>query len=92
VHEANFELLAAGIYNPWVQKSLDELAVMMPGRYAKNESSEGFLGSIDVFAYRMPIAPKIDVLAEGIVEADPSQPANDDASETTTLTGLVSSN
>jgi outer membrane protein assembly factor BamD (BamD/ComL family) len=92
VHEANFELLAAGIYNPWVQKSLDELAVMMPGRYAKNESSEGFLGSIDVFAYRMQIAPKIDVLAEGIVEADPSQPANDDASETTTLTGLVSSN
>jgi hypothetical protein len=92
VHEANFELLAAGIYNPWVQKSLDELAVMMPGRYAKNESSEGFLGSIDVFAYRMPIAPKIDVLAEGIVEADPSQPADDDVAETTTLTGLVSSN
>ena len=67
-------------------------AVMMPGRYAKNESSEGFLGSIDVFAYRMPIAPKVDAEAEGIVEAGLSQPANDDVAETATLTGLVSSN
>jgi outer membrane protein assembly factor BamD (BamD/ComL family) len=57
VHEENFELLAGGIYNPWVQKSLDQLAVMMPGRYAKNEINGGYIGSIDMFAYRMPIAP-----------------------------------
>ena len=57
VHEENFELLASGIYNPWVQKSLDRLAVLMPGRYAKNESSEGFVGTVEVYAYRMPIAP-----------------------------------
>jgi tetratricopeptide (TPR) repeat protein len=61
VHEENFELLAGGIYNPWVQKSLDQLAVMMPGRYAKNEINGGFLGSIDIYAYRMPIAPKIGI-------------------------------
>lgn len=58
VHEKNFELLAVGVYNPWVQKSLDKLAVLMPGRYAKNEISGGFVGSIDVYAYRMPIAPE----------------------------------
>jgi tetratricopeptide (TPR) repeat protein len=57
VHEANFELLAGGVYNDWVQKSLDKLAEVMPGRYAKNEISGGFLGSIDSYAYRMPIAP-----------------------------------
>jgi len=56
VHEANYELLATGVYNPWVQKSLDRLAILMPGRYAKNETSEGFLGSVDMYAYRMPIA------------------------------------
>ncbi|MDH3806631.1 MAG: hypothetical protein OEU90_14330, partial [Gammaproteobacteria bacterium] len=56
--------LAGGIYNPWVQKSLDQLAVLMPGRYAKNEISGGFLGSIDTYAYRMPIAPKIGIDAE----------------------------
>ena len=57
VHEQNFGLLAGGVYNPWVQKSLDQLALLMPGRYAKNEISGGFLGSIDTYAYRMPIAP-----------------------------------
>ena len=64
VHEENFELLAAGIYNPWVQKSLDSLADLMPGRYAKDESSEGFVGAIEVYAYRMPIAPPEPVEGE----------------------------
>ena len=64
VHEENFELLAAGIYNPWVQKSLDSLAGLMPGRYAKNESSEGFVGAVEVYAYRMPIAPPDPVESE----------------------------
>jgi TolA-binding protein len=57
VHEANFELLAGGVYNEWVQQSLDKLGDLMPGRYAKNEISGGFLGSLDSYAYRMPIAP-----------------------------------
>ncbi len=93
VHEANFELLAAGVYNPWVQKSLDELAVMMPGRYAKNESSGGFLSSIDVFAYRMPVAPEPGIEGEGVAEAAQLQPVDDDESARTTLTtGVVSSN
>ena len=61
VHEQNFELLAGGVYNAWVQKSLDKLALLMPGRYAKNEISDGFVGSIDTYAYRMPIAPEIGV-------------------------------
>ena len=61
VHEKNFGLLAAGVYNTWVQKSLDQLALLMPGRYAKNEISGGFMGSIDMFAYRMPIAPPIGI-------------------------------
>ena len=29
----------------------------MPGRYAKNEISSGFVGSVGSYAYRMPIAP-----------------------------------
>ena len=67
VHEANFDLLANGIFNPWVQKSLDKLAGLMPGRYAKNEISGGFLGSIDTYAYRMPIAipPGVDAAPDG---------------------------
>ena len=75
VHEENFELLAVGIYNPWVQKSLDRLADLMPGRYAKDETSEGFVGAIEVYAYRMPNAPPDPI--EGEEGVDVSQ--NDDA-------------
>jgi tetratricopeptide (TPR) repeat protein len=78
VHQQNFELLAVGVYNPWVQQSLDKLAVMMPGRYAKNEISGGFVGSIDSYAYRMPIAPEIDVEGEGSIEI--SEVSNDETS------------
>jgi tetratricopeptide (TPR) repeat protein len=59
VHEKNFEMLASGIHNDWVQQSLDKLVDLMPGRYARNEISGGYLGSIDSYAYRMPIAPPI---------------------------------
>ncbi|MBD3647907.1 MAG: hypothetical protein HUJ31_10760, partial [Pseudomonadales bacterium] len=60
VHEENYELLSIGIYNPWVQKSIDRLGTMMPGRYAKHEMSSGFLKSIDRYAYRMPVTDGID--------------------------------
>jgi tetratricopeptide (TPR) repeat protein len=69
IHEENFELLAAGTYNEWVQQSLDELAALMPGRYAKNETSEGHLGSIDSYAYRMPIVPEIAVAPGAAAES-----------------------
>jgi len=54
VHEANFELISTGLYNEWVRKSLERLAVLMPGRYAKTEISTGFMGAIDTYAYRSP--------------------------------------
>jgi TolA-binding protein len=77
VHEENFELLAGGIYNSWVQKSLDKLAVLMPGRYAKNEISGGYVGSIDSYAYRMPIAPPLDIDgADGVDDPDPNDVAD----------------
>ena len=60
VHGKNFEMLAGGIHNTWVQQSLDQLVVLMPGRYARNEISGGYLQSIDSHAYRMPIAPPPD--------------------------------
>ena len=82
VHEANFELLAGGIYNPWVQKSLDNLADLMPGRYAKRETTEGYLGAGEVYAYRMPIAVS-PAIAEGVVDASPeASPEQPDAGVT----------
>jgi hypothetical protein len=71
VHTANYELLMSGFYNEWVVKSLDKLATVMPARYAKSEISGGYLGSIDMFAYRMPIVPD-----ETEVTAQVSEPGN----------------
>ena len=44
VHEKNMELLHAGVFNEWTEKSLNRLTELMPGRYAKHETSSGFLG------------------------------------------------
>ena len=60
VHEKNLELMAAGIYGAWIQKSLDRLAELVPGRYAKFETSSGFIASIDHYAYRQtPAAEEV---------------------------------
>jgi TolA-binding protein len=46
VHEKNMELLAVGIYNPWIDRSLEKLASLVPARYAKPEVSSEFVESI----------------------------------------------
>jgi tetratricopeptide (TPR) repeat protein len=47
VHEKNIELLHTGVLNPWTEKSLSRLTELMPGRYAKRETSSGFVGAIN---------------------------------------------
>ena len=69
VHEANYEMMLTGVYNTWVQRSLDELAGLMPGRYAKQETSEGLLRSVDLYAYRMPVAIQRDIEAAAMPAA-----------------------
>ena len=56
LHEKNLELLQTGVLNPWTEKSLGRLVELMPGRYAKNEVSGGFLGAIDIYVYRTPLS------------------------------------
>ena len=56
VHEKNLELMAAGIYNPWIERSLAKLSELMPGRYAKFEASSGLIASIDSYVYQAPNA------------------------------------
>jgi tetratricopeptide (TPR) repeat protein len=58
VHEKNMELLHAGVFNSWTEKSLSRLTELMPGRYAKHETSSGFLGSMDSHVEGPP-APQV---------------------------------
>jgi tetratricopeptide (TPR) repeat protein len=74
VHEKNLELLRAGVFNAWTGKSLDQLAGLVPGRYARTEISVGFLGSIETYAYRSP-ASLVPPVAAGEAGASAPQQA-----------------
>jgi TolA-binding protein len=75
VHEKNLELMGAGIYNAWIAKSLDRLADLVPGRYAKFETSSGLIASIDRYAYQPPTAHPADAGGTERVESEPIAPA-----------------
>ncbi|HEY8123101.1 MAG TPA: tetratricopeptide repeat protein [Myxococcota bacterium] len=73
VHEKNVELIRVGVWNAWIEKSLAQLAALVPGRYARSEHSSGFLASMDSYAYRSPAA---DAPADGVAQAAvPAKPA-----------------
>jgi len=55
VHEKNMELLHAGVFNSWTEKTLSRLTELMPGRYAKHETSSGFLGALDTHVEGSPV-------------------------------------
>jgi len=69
-HKKNLELMQKGVVSPWIEKSLGRLAVMVPGRYAKQEASHGFLDAIDRYVYRRPV-PKPSAPAPAGAEAKP---------------------
>ncbi len=46
VHEKNIELLSIGIYNKWIDRSIEKLAVLMPARYARSEQENTFVKSL----------------------------------------------
>jgi hypothetical protein len=84
VHEKNRELLQAGVLNAWTEKSLEKLAELMPGRYAKDEMSGGFLGAIDRYVYRSPVSQVADTTSGG---AD--TPPRHEPVQTTRLTPMA---
>ena len=74
-HKKNLEVMRDGIFNTWIEKSLGRLAEMVPGRYAKKEASNGFLGEIDSFVYRHPVQP-VPAAPPGAPDtAPPGEPA-----------------
>jgi TolA-binding protein len=46
LHEVNAARTIDGVYDEWVAESLTELAVLMPGRYAKHEKGERLVTAI----------------------------------------------
>ncbi len=56
VHEKNLGLMSLGIYNKWIDMSIEKLAKLVPARYAKYEESSGYIKSIGPFEY-IPATP-----------------------------------
>ncbi|WGL16330.1 tetratricopeptide repeat protein [Microbulbifer bruguierae] len=46
VHEKNIDLMAAGIYNDWVAKSIGQLAGLVPARYEREEDAGNIVMTI----------------------------------------------
>ena len=62
VHQQNLELMTRGIFNPWVEKSIEKLAKLVPARYAKFEESSGYIEDIDTAGYAALVDPKKRVM------------------------------
>ncbi|HZN02685.1 MAG TPA: tetratricopeptide repeat protein [Candidatus Polarisedimenticolia bacterium] len=74
-HEKNLEMMRAGSFNAWVEKSLGRLAELVPGRYAKKEVSSGLVKALDGYVYRTPLS-QIPVPAPASSDAaPPAEPA-----------------
>ena len=75
VHEENLQLMSRGVYNEWIDKSLQKLAELMPARYARQEESTGIVSSLETFIYAVdkpePPGPGAGT-TEGLEETGPA--------------------
>jgi len=51
VHESNLQLISRGVYNGWIEKSLQKLAAFVPVRYDKPEEQSGIVGSQETYIF-----------------------------------------
>jgi TolA-binding protein len=85
VHEQNLELLTVGIYNEWIDKSLEKLAAFVPARYARPEEPSATLASLSIFIYEIErpaaVPPELETPAPEAPapEAEPATEAEEPA-------------
>jgi hypothetical protein len=76
VHESNLELISRGVYNDWIDKSLQKLAESVPVRYDKTEEASNVVSSLEsyIFALARPEANALVYMPDSMVadEPDPS--------------------
>jgi LysM repeat protein len=87
VHESSLKLISRGVYNKWIDKSLQKLAVLMPARYDKPEASSGIVSSLETYSFEIdrPTRPLPSKVSGGepaqveesgsVAEVKPEEPA-----------------
>lgn len=78
IHKKNLELLSAGVYSHWIEKSLAKLAALVPGRYAKTELSTGVIDTIMQYQYELE-----DIVVKSEVTSSENAAAAIEAEKTT---------
>ncbi len=53
VHESNLKLISRGVYNVWIEKSLQKLAESVPARYDKPEETSGIISSLETYIFEI---------------------------------------
>jgi cellulose synthase operon protein C len=70
-HKSNLELISLGVYNEWIDKSLQKLAKFIPARYDKPEEESPVMASLDsyLFAIERPEPPAPQAPEEAAAQA-----------------------
>jgi len=73
VHESNLKLASRGVYNKWIEKSLQKLAEFVPARYDKPEESSGIISSLEIYVFEIDRPEQASAVAktEESVSANP---------------------
>jgi tetratricopeptide (TPR) repeat protein len=72
VHESNLKLIGLGVYNDWIDRSLQKLAEFVPARYARPEEVSGIVSSLDSYIVETgrPVPPVPTEVAAPAAVAD----------------------
>jgi len=74
-HKSNLDLISRGVYNEWIEKSLQKLAKFVPARYDKKEEESAVLTSPDTYLFAVERQDEPAPLAsKGAAGADGSKP------------------
>jgi cellulose synthase operon protein C len=86
VHESNLKLISRGVYNVWIEKSLQKLAEFIPVRYDKPEENSGIISSLETYVFEIerpapPESPElesaesVEVEERGpVMDSEPAEP------------------
>jgi hypothetical protein len=77
VHESNLKLIARGVYNEWIEKSLEKLAQVVPARYNKPEEPSGIISSPETYVFEISRPTPMVAQSEGPGQEENPGPTNE---------------
>ncbi len=75
VHESNLKLISRGVYNAWIEKSLQKLAKSVPARYDRPEEASGIISSADTYVFVIDRPAPADSDVAKTEESETAEPA-----------------